>query len=635
MTICSGPFDTQFNAITGLNGTGKSNILDSICFVLGITNLDLCRVKSLNELVYKMGQAGVTKASVTITFNNEDKTKSPVGHEHRQKIIVERQVVVGGRNKYVLNGQNVQAKAISDMFHSVGLNVNNPHFLIMQGRITKVINMKPTEILALTEEAAGTKMYQTKRDAAQKKLDKADDKIKQLTQVLDQDILPMMAKLKKDRDNYLMWQSNTSEIDRLQKFCAAHEFVSLTSAGEDNIASIETKNEEVNMTKENIKELEQKIKDFADQIEELKKLGEKTEEQKRNDEELKELNKAKGKEDAKLKTATNKFEKARKEMDGSNENLEQYRSTAEECEQVKKDHETTVEHLENQMSEFKAKLDAIAQKYKDMDAGIIRGDDDGDDDMQGNGQENAGMTLQEQLMAVSNELRNMDNTLKQKKLIKEGLEKDLPEKRRELAAVEGQSKKLIKDLEKSQAHYDQKNEEIKPLRQEMEKWDEVRRNRRDLQESSEQLAWETKSYGGKIFGTYGYINSSKWYACEHLGRSLKTGWDVKGGDELVGPVCDLFKIKPEYNHFKKALEEVAGHSNLCSTIVHSKKTVEDLLKPMPGGQRILVRNQRFLPLDNMNTKYSLIDSDTRMRAQQELTRWQANRVLMIYNLGFY
>lgn len=37
-TVVSG-FDPQFNAITGLNGTGKSNILDSICFVLGISNL--------------------------------------------------------------------------------------------------------------------------------------------------------------------------------------------------------------------------------------------------------------------------------------------------------------------------------------------------------------------------------------------------------------------------------------------------------------------------------------------------------------------------------------------------------------------------------------------------------------------
>lgn len=36
-------FDTQFNAITGLNGSGKSNILDSICFVLGIQNLTQVR----------------------------------------------------------------------------------------------------------------------------------------------------------------------------------------------------------------------------------------------------------------------------------------------------------------------------------------------------------------------------------------------------------------------------------------------------------------------------------------------------------------------------------------------------------------------------------------------------------------
>ena len=36
-------FDPQFNAITGLNGSGKSNILDSICFVLGITNLSQVR----------------------------------------------------------------------------------------------------------------------------------------------------------------------------------------------------------------------------------------------------------------------------------------------------------------------------------------------------------------------------------------------------------------------------------------------------------------------------------------------------------------------------------------------------------------------------------------------------------------
>ena len=37
-------FDTQFNAITGLNGSGKSNILDAICFVLGLSKLMAARV---------------------------------------------------------------------------------------------------------------------------------------------------------------------------------------------------------------------------------------------------------------------------------------------------------------------------------------------------------------------------------------------------------------------------------------------------------------------------------------------------------------------------------------------------------------------------------------------------------------
>jgi structural maintenance of chromosome 2 len=48
------------------------------------------------------------------------------------------QVVIGGKNKYVINGHTVQASQVQNLFHSVQLNVNNPHFLIMQGRITKV-----------------------------------------------------------------------------------------------------------------------------------------------------------------------------------------------------------------------------------------------------------------------------------------------------------------------------------------------------------------------------------------------------------------------------------------------------------------------------------------------------------------
>ena len=42
-----GPWDDAFNSITGLNGSGKSNILDAICFVLGITNMTTVRAQNL------------------------------------------------------------------------------------------------------------------------------------------------------------------------------------------------------------------------------------------------------------------------------------------------------------------------------------------------------------------------------------------------------------------------------------------------------------------------------------------------------------------------------------------------------------------------------------------------------------
>uniref|UniRef100_A0A673HXR3 Structural maintenance of chromosomes protein 2-like n=1 Tax=Sinocyclocheilus rhinocerous TaxID=307959 RepID=A0A673HXR3_9TELE len=130
-------FDPFFNAITGLNGSGKSNILDSICFLLGISNLSQVRATNLQDLVYKNGLAGITKATVSITFDNSNKKQSPLGFETHDEITITRQVVIGGRNKYLINGVNANNLRVQDLFCSVGLNVNNPHFLIMQ--VTTII----------------------------------------------------------------------------------------------------------------------------------------------------------------------------------------------------------------------------------------------------------------------------------------------------------------------------------------------------------------------------------------------------------------------------------------------------------------------------------------------------------------
>lgn len=199
-------FDPEFNAITGLNGSGKSNILDSICFVLGITNLTQVRAKTLQELVYKNGQAGVTKASVSIVFDNTNKDQSPVGYADQDEITVTRQVVIGGKNKYLINGHTAQKGRVENFFHSVQLNVNNPHFLIMQGRITKVLNMKPREILSMIEEAAGTRMYETKKAASLQTMEKKSVKMTEIDRMLEEEIQPTLEKLRTERSAFFEWQ---------------------------------------------------------------------------------------------------------------------------------------------------------------------------------------------------------------------------------------------------------------------------------------------------------------------------------------------------------------------------------------------------------------------------------------------
>ena len=62
-----------------------------------------------------------------------------------------------------INGKKVPQETVKALFCSVKLNVNNPHFLIMQGHITKVVNKKPPEILSMIEEASGTSLYNAKK----------------------------------------------------------------------------------------------------------------------------------------------------------------------------------------------------------------------------------------------------------------------------------------------------------------------------------------------------------------------------------------------------------------------------------------------------------------------------------------
>ncbi|THG98165.1 hypothetical protein EW026_g3966 [Hermanssonia centrifuga] len=288
-------WDSSFNAITGLNGSGKSNILDAICFVLGNTNMTSMRAQNQQDLIYKRGQAGVTKASVTIVFDNSDRATSPVGFENFSEITVTRQIALPNLSKYLLNGHKSQQHNVQTLFQSVQLNINNPNFLIMQGRITKVLNMRPQEILGMVEEAAGTRMFEERKDKAKKTMGKKEKRVQEITSLLTEEITPKLDGLREEKRSFLQWQKACSELERIGRVLRAWEWKEGKQRVERKDEEIKDKDRETTKVKKErekySKEIEAAEKDMEEVVKQREKELKKGGKYKKLEEEVGELEK--------------------------------------------------------------------------------------------------------------------------------------------------------------------------------------------------------------------------------------------------------------------------------------------------------------------------------------------------------
>ncbi|KAF8308761.1 condensin complex subunit SMC2 [Clavulina sp. PMI_390] len=329
-------WDASFNAITGLNGSGKSNILDAICFVLGITNMQTMRAQNQQDLIYKRGQAGVVKASVTIVFDNSDKATSPPGFENTKQITLTRQIALPNVTKYILNGHKVQQQAVLSLLQSVQLNINNPNFVIMQGRITKVcmLNMRPQEILGMMEEAAGTRMFEDRKEKAKRTMGKKEKRVEEINELLREEITPKLDKLREQKRSYLTYQKATTELERLARFLRAYDWVEATRR-------VSKKDADIVKTTSNIEEARSAIADREAEGAEAEK--ERARVEKKRDKEL-----AKG----------GKLKALEEQLNGLVKELTRLATQAEIKEGALGEERKRIEGLEQSVQELRASLDA-------------------------------------------------------------------------------------------------------------------------------------------------------------------------------------------------------------------------------------------------------------------------------------
>ena len=107
--------------------------------------------------------------------------------------------------------------------------------------------MKPPEILAMIEEAAGTRMYEAKKIQAVKTIEKKEEKIKEINDILTEEVTPTLNKLREERTQYLQFQKTERELEHLNRQYVAYKFISMETANE----KVREEFEELRREKEN------------------------------------------------------------------------------------------------------------------------------------------------------------------------------------------------------------------------------------------------------------------------------------------------------------------------------------------------------------------------------------------------
>ncbi|KAJ4324035.1 Structural maintenance of chromosomes protein 2 [Neodidymelliopsis sp. IMI 364377] len=551
-TVISG-WDDSFNSITGLNGSGKSNILDAICFVLGITNLGVVRAQNLQDLIYKRGQAGVTKASVTITFDNRDTKNSPVGFESWPSIAVTRTIVLGGASKYLINGNRAQQNTVQNLFQSVQLNINNPNFLIMQGRVTKVLNMKPVEILSMLEEAAGTRMFEDRRDKAYKTMAKKEGKVQEIAELLRDEIDPKLEKLRQEKRAFLDFQQTQSELEKLTKLVIAYDYTRLQERLQQSGDDLESKKQRTKDLEESTIRMKKEIEFLQEDIKKVKATREKEMRKGGKFQALEEEVKSNSHEVVRLDTALDlKKTSMAEEVDRKKSIEKSVKELEQQLQNKKKVHEKLQEKYQTARDELAKQTEEVEKKeelLQTLQTGVASKE----------GQESG---YQGQLQDARNRASAAATEQEQAKLKTSHLEKQIKEDEPKAKKAKQQNSGLLNELEALKSQAQRLEADLTTMGFDEGKESDMYQQESHLQARIRELKQQADELRRKVSNIdFSYSDPSP-----NFDRS-----------KVKGLVAQLFTLKREHTEAGTALEVCAG-GRLYNVVVDSAATGKQLLE---------------------------------------------------------
>jgi chromosome segregation protein len=174
-------FDENITGIVGPNGCGKSNIVDSIRWVIGEQKISHLRSENLESLVFNGSKTRSASglAEVSLTFEN---TRNLLPTEFNI-VTVTRKFYKNGESEYRLNDVQCRLKDIQNLFMDTGISTDS-YAIIELGMVDDLIKDKENSRRRMLEQAAGISIYKTRKKEAKQKLDATEQDLARIEDLL-------------------------------------------------------------------------------------------------------------------------------------------------------------------------------------------------------------------------------------------------------------------------------------------------------------------------------------------------------------------------------------------------------------------------------------------------------------------
>lgn len=180
-------FSSSVTSVVGPNGSGKSNVAEAFRFALGEQSMKSMRGKRSEDLIWSGSNLAprANRAAVTIVFDN---TKKIFPKLEFDEVSIERAVFRDGVSEYAINGSKVRLRDVQELLASANIGETG-HHIISQGEADRILTAQPRERRSMLEDALGLKVFEFKKQEAERKLEKTEENVAQV-EALRREIAP-------------------------------------------------------------------------------------------------------------------------------------------------------------------------------------------------------------------------------------------------------------------------------------------------------------------------------------------------------------------------------------------------------------------------------------------------------------